>query len=93
MTDRTGREHTMKRIAIVLGIAAAIGVSPSVASGGNVAQVVRAQVVESQIARSQVVAQRVTSQQARAQRAKAQRVSSQRAQAARVASLALALAR
>jgi hypothetical protein len=82
----------MKRIAIVLGVAAAIGVAPSVASGANTPQVVR-QVVESQVAKSQVVAQRVTTQQVRAQRAKSQRVSSQRAQGARLARLTLVLAR
>jgi hypothetical protein len=88
MTDRTGRDHTVKRIVIVLGVVAAFGALPSVAAGANGTQVVRAQVVESQVARSLVVesqvarslvvAQRVTSQQARAQRAKAQRASSYR---------------
>jgi hypothetical protein len=36
MTDRTRREHTMKRTAIILGIAAAMGVVPSVASAGGI---------------------------------------------------------
>ena len=36
MTNRTGREHIMKRTAIILGIAAAMGVAPSVAAAGSV---------------------------------------------------------
>ncbi|MBA3434018.1 MAG: hypothetical protein H0U08_08000 [Actinobacteria bacterium] len=35
MTNRTGREQIMKRTAIILGIAAAMGVVPSVAAAGN----------------------------------------------------------
>ena len=51
----------MKRIAIILGVAATVGVSPSVAAGGNISaqvesQVVR-QIVESQVVESQVVRQ------------------------------------
>lgn len=55
----------MKRIAIILGVAAAVGVSPSVAAGGNisaqvesqVARQVVSQIVESQVVESQVVRQ------------------------------------
>ncbi|MBA3375340.1 MAG: hypothetical protein ACR2M2_08985 [Gaiellaceae bacterium] len=36
MTDRTEREQIMKRTAIILGVAATMGVVPSVASGGNI---------------------------------------------------------
>jgi len=35
MTNRTGREQIMKRTAIILGIAATMGIVPSVASAGN----------------------------------------------------------
>jgi hypothetical protein len=56
MTDRTRRESTMKRIVITLGIAAALGVAPSAALGGNNTAQVESQVVEQQLAR-QVVRQ------------------------------------
>ena len=64
--DRTRREHTMKRIAIILGVAATVGVSPSVAAGGNISaqvesQVVR-QIVESQVVASQLVESQVVRQ-------------------------------
>jgi len=36
MTDRTRREHLMKRTATILGIAAAMAVVPSVAAAGNI---------------------------------------------------------
>jgi hypothetical protein len=35
MTNQTGREQIMKRTAITLGIAAAMGIVPSVASAGT----------------------------------------------------------
>jgi hypothetical protein len=35
MKDRTGREHTMKRIVVILGVAAAMVAAPSVASAGT----------------------------------------------------------
>ena len=63
----------MKRIAIVLGIATAFFVAPSVANAGNVAQV-RSQVVESQLVQSQLVrSQLVRSQQVRSQVLRSQR--------------------
>jgi hypothetical protein len=68
MTERTGKEHTMKRIAIIAGVVAAVAVSPSIAAAGNVAQVSNAQVVNAQIAKSHVVAQRVTAQRAHVKR-------------------------
>ena len=69
----------MKRIAIVLGIATAFFVAPSVANAGNVAQV-RSQVVESQLVQSQLVrSQLVRSQQVRSQRASVLRLSQLRA--------------
>ena len=56
MTNRTGREHTMKRTAIILGIAAAMGVAPSVAAAGSVTgQVVKPQLVKAQIVKAQIV--------------------------------------
>jgi hypothetical protein len=67
--DRTRKGHTMKRIAIIIGIAAAIGVFPSVAAAGNItaqlitakpaspakrsAQIARPQVARVQIANAQ----------------------------------------
>ena len=58
----------MKRVALVLGITAAMGVAPSLASAGNVTQVVdsqivRSQQVESQVVRSQVVRSQVVRSQ------------------------------
>jgi hypothetical protein len=96
MTDRTGEEHTMKRTAIVVGIAAALAV-PSAASAGNVtaqivaqvrpqqtAQVITAQIATAQIATTKVAtAQRSTAQVAKLQRATAARAVAQRATAAR----------
>jgi hypothetical protein len=74
MTDRTGKEHTMKRIAIIAGIAAALGVAPSVAGAANVPQVSSVQVAKQQIHLVQrAQAQRVVAQKASAQRATAQR--------------------
>jgi hypothetical protein len=35
MKDSTEREHTMKRIAFILGVVAAVAAMPSVASAGN----------------------------------------------------------
>src|SRR4026207_2007118 len=51
--ESTKKEPVMKRIAIVLGIATAFFVAPSVANAGNVAQV-RSQVVEPQLVQSQL---------------------------------------
>jgi hypothetical protein len=88
MMDRTGKEHSMKRTAIVLGVAAALAV-PSVASAGSnsqvvaqvkpqlksqvVAQVVTAQVAKTHVAQAQVRAQRVVAARVRAQVATAHR--------------------
>lgn len=80
MTDRTREEHTIKRIAIILGIAAAMGVAPSVAAAGNVTAQVKPQVT------AQIVKQQVTAQVVNAQAVKAQ-VVAQRANAKRVALL------
>ena len=60
MTDRIGKEHTMKRIATVGAVIAAFAVAPAsaLAGGGNfTAQMkpqVSAQVVRTQVARVQV---------------------------------------
>jgi hypothetical protein len=72
-TDRTGKEHTMKRTATILGVLAALAV-PSVASAGNVTaqarlqvsahgsqmQVLKTEIVRAQIARTQVSAAKVS---------------------------------
>jgi hypothetical protein len=77
MKDRTREEHTMKRIATVIGIAAALAV-PSVASAGNIAQVSKPQIVKAQIHKVQIV---------KTQRHLAARVTLQRATAYRIALL------
>jgi hypothetical protein len=79
MTDRTREEHTMKRIATIAAVltTAAI-VAPSVAAGGNVAQVstqVRAQVISAQISTVQRAQLAVSVQRASSQRSQAQRFS------------------
>jgi hypothetical protein len=87
--ESTRKEQVMKRIAIaiVLGIASAFFVAPSVASGGNVAQV-RSQVVESQVVESQLVrSQLVRSQLVRSQVVRQGLVRSQRASALRLSQL------
>ena len=68
----------MKRVALALGITAAMGVAPSIASAGNVeSQVVKSQVVESQLVRSQLVrTQLVRSQLVRTQLVRTQLVES-----------------
>jgi hypothetical protein len=58
MTDRIGKEHTMKRIAAIGAVIAAFAVAPAsaLAGGGFTAQVkpqVSAQVVRTQVARVQ----------------------------------------
>jgi ABC-type transporter MlaC component len=61
MTDRTREEHTMKRTATILGVAAAL-VFPAAASAGNISTQVKPQVktqVVAQVVQTQVVAQRV----------------------------------
>lgn len=76
MTDRTRREHSMKRIAAITAVLAGLAI-PSVASAANstaqaspqvTRQVVQAQMVRTQRANAAVVAQRVSSQRAQAQR-------------------------
>ena len=58
MTDRIGKEHTMKRIAIVGAVVTAFAVAPSLAAGGNFAAEIKpqisAQVIGTQVARAQV---------------------------------------
>ena len=63
MTDRIGREHTMKRIATIGAVITAFAVAPSLAAGGNFAaeihpqvsaEVVGAQVAKTQVAKTQV---------------------------------------
>lgn len=76
MTDRTRKEHPVKRIVAISAVVAGLAV-PSVAGAGNDVQVapqVTRQVVESQLVRSQLV---------RNQLVRSQRISSQRAQALR----------
>ena len=72
MTDRTRREHTMKRIAAILATVVAIGIVPSVASAGSGSTVqVKAQVT-AQVRvqqRPQRVSAAVVVQQIRAHRA------------------------
>jgi PIN domain nuclease of toxin-antitoxin system len=75
----------MKRVALVLGITAAMGVVPSVASAGNGTQAVESQVVESQLVRSQLV----RSQLVRSQLVSRQIVSRQIVESALVRSAAL----
>jgi hypothetical protein len=67
MTDRIGKEHTMKRIAAIGAVVAAFGIAPSLAAGGNFAaemkpqlsaQVVRAQVAHTQRAQAAISIQR-----------------------------------
>jgi hypothetical protein len=72
MTDRTRREHTMKRTAVVLGIAAAMGVVPSVASAGGITTQQKTQ------QKPQVVVQILKPQPVRTARYTVARVSSQR---------------
>jgi hypothetical protein len=66
MTDRIGKEHTMKRIATIGAVITAFAVAPSLAAGGNFAAEIKpqvsAQVVGAQVAKAQV---------ARAERAQA----------------------
>jgi hypothetical protein len=87
MLDQTREEQVMKRTVVVLGIAAALFVAPSVANAASApqvrSQVVESQVVESQLYRSQVVRQivrpQLVKQQFRSQRASALSVSQLRA--------------
>jgi hypothetical protein len=56
MTDRIGKEHTMKRIVAIGAVVAAFAVAPAsaLASGGNFTAQVSAQVVRTQVARVQI---------------------------------------
>jgi hypothetical protein len=58
MTDRIGKEHTMKRIAAIGAVVTAFAVAPSLAAGGNFTAEVKSQVstevVSAQVARVQV---------------------------------------
>jgi hypothetical protein len=80
MTDRTGKEHTMKRIGTLIGIAAALAV-PATASAGNQPQVVaqvKPQVVKAAVVAQvhpQVVAQVVETQQHKTKRFTLRRIS------------------
>jgi hypothetical protein len=67
MTDRIGKEHTMKRVATIGAVVAAFAIAPSLAAGGNFAaqmkpqlsaQVVGAQVAHTQRAQAAVSIQR-----------------------------------
>jgi hypothetical protein len=74
MTDRMRKEHTMKRIAIVVGIAAALA-TPTVAAAGNSVQV-QPQIVQAQIVKPHIVeAQIHRAQIAKGQRLKPNRLS------------------
>jgi hypothetical protein len=55
MTDRIGKEHTMKRIATIGAVVTAFAVAPAsaLAGGGNFATQVKPQ-ISAQVARSQV---------------------------------------
>jgi hypothetical protein len=76
--DPTNREQIMKRTAIVLGVAAAMLVAPSVASGGVSAQVRpevatveaqhKPQVIKAEVVKAHVVAHVVTVERHRAYR-------------------------
>jgi hypothetical protein len=84
MTDRTRREHTMKRIATIAAVLTTAAVVAPVATAGNVAQV-RSQ-DHPQLSRVQVA------QVARANAAiTAQVISSQRSQALRFSTLLRAM--
>jgi hypothetical protein len=77
--DPTEREQIMKRIAIVLGIFAAMLVAPAVASAGNVPSQVKAAQVRAQIVTTQQVrAQIFTTQVVVAQIARTQRIGANR---------------
>ena len=55
MAQATGGQ-VRTRVALALGITAAMGVAPSIASAGNVgSQVVKPQLIESQLVRTQLV--------------------------------------
>lgn len=83
--DRTRKGHTIKRIATIIGIAAAIGVFPSVASAGNItAQLVTAQPASPAQASAQI---------ARAHVARVHIANAQRANAARRNALSASLKR
>ena len=79
MTDRTREEHIVKRIATIAAIlTAAVIAVPSVASGGNVAQVkpqVTAQLVGTQGSKAQRVTAAVSLQRHSIQLANAKRFS------------------
>jgi hypothetical protein len=75
----------MKRVALVLGITAAMGVVPSIAAAGNGTQAVESQVVRSQVVRSQVV----ETQLVKRQLVRSQLVRSQLVESALVRSAAL----
>jgi hypothetical protein len=58
MTDRIGKEHTMKRIATIGAVITAFAVAPSLAAGGNFAAEIKpqvsAEVIGAQVAKVQV---------------------------------------
>jgi len=60
----------MKRMAVILGVAAAMGVAPSIAAGSNVtAQVTKAQIAKAQVHTAQVVKAQIAKAQITPQRA------------------------
>jgi acyl-coenzyme A synthetase/AMP-(fatty) acid ligase len=75
MTDRTGKEHTMRSTATILGVAAALAI-PAVASAGVNPQVVAQ--VKPQV-KAQVVKTKISTAQAKRQIALARRVAAARA--------------
>jgi hypothetical protein len=72
MTDRIGREHTMKRIATIGAVVTAFAVAPSLAAGGGFAAEVKAQ-VSARVVGAQVSAQVVGAEITNAQIAQAPR--------------------
>jgi hypothetical protein len=56
MTDRTRKEHPMKRLAVTLAVVAgALGVVPTMASGANRVELVKPALAKQQVVRQQVV--------------------------------------
>jgi hypothetical protein len=87
MTDRTGKEHPMKRTALILGIVAALTVPATAAAGSspevkpeNKAEVVRPEVSTVHVAQ----VYRVKTHVAQIHRVKAARVSVERATTYRI---------
>jgi hypothetical protein len=84
MTDRTRREHTMKRIATIGAVVTAFAVAPSLAAGGNFAAELKpqitAQVIGAQVASARRVQAAVSVQRHRIQVAQARKWAVLRAQ-------------